>query len=57
MGYMGIEFVSPEMRRNTQVMLSGRVDELKALIAENGNRVLPIALVNWDGISRTPEAL
>ena len=57
MEYMGIKFVSPEMRRNTQVMLNGRVDELKALIAENGNRVLPIALVNWDGISRTPEAL
>lgn len=51
MGYMGIEFVSPEMRRNTQVMLSGRVDELKALIAENGNRALPTTLVNGEGIS------
>ena len=57
MGYMGKKFVSPEMRRNTLVMLNGRLDELRALIAENGNRVLPIALVNWDGISRTPEAL
>jgi hypothetical protein len=51
MGYMGIEIVSPEMRRNTQVMLSGRVEDLKALIVQCGNLVLPIALVNWDGIS------
>ena len=50
MGYRGIELVSPEMRRNTQVMLSGRVDELKALIAETGNRFIPIAMVNWDGV-------
>lgn len=50
MGYMGIEIISPEMRRNTKAVLSGRIDELKALIAESGNLVLPIALVNWDRV-------
>lgn len=49
-GYMGIEIISPEMRRNAKAVLSGRIDELKALIAETGNLVLPIALVNWDRV-------
>ena len=51
MGYMGIEIVSPILRRNAQVMLSGRVDELKALISQCGNLVLPIALVYGDKVS------
>ena len=51
MGYMGKKFVSPEMRRNTLVMLNGRLDELRALIAENGNRPLPTILVNGEGVS------
>ena len=53
MGYMGIFVNSPEMRRNAQVMLSGRVDELKSLISQCDNQALPIASIKCDGIPCT----
>ena len=53
MGYMGIFVNSPEMRRNAQVMLSGRVDELKSLISQCDNHALPIASIKCDGIPCT----
>ena len=53
MGYMGIFVNSPEMRRNAQVMLSGRVDELKSLISQCDNHALPIASIKCNGIPCT----
>ena len=47
--YMGIEMADSEMRRNTQIILNGKVEELKALLHKTHCIALPIATINWEG--------
>ena len=49
MSYMGIDVADSEMRRNTQIILNGKVEELKALLHKTHSIALPIATINWEG--------